>query len=81
MQHTYNMISSSTELVAEVLSDLPPDVRTVMEAHFLDGESVFKIQRRYKLKRRDLEALIEAALVTMRTALRSRGVLGMAEVI
>jgi hypothetical protein len=51
------------------------------EAHFFDGESIFKIQRRYKLKRRDLGKMIEAALVSMRTALRSRGVCAVADVL
>jgi hypothetical protein len=35
--------------------DLPPDIRRIMEAHFFDGESIFKLRRRYKLKRWDLE--------------------------
>lgn len=60
---------------------LPPDVRKIVEAHFFDGESIFTIQRRYKIKRRDLDALIEAALVSMRAALRSRGVRAVADVI
>jgi hypothetical protein len=75
------MIFTAAELAATVVKELPPDVRTVVEAHFFDGESIFKIQRRYKLKRRDLEAMIEAALVTMRSALRSCGVRAVADVI
>jgi hypothetical protein len=52
-----------------------------MEAHFFDDESIFNLQRRYKLKRRDLEAIIEAALVMMRTALQRRGVRAVGDVI
>jgi hypothetical protein len=75
------MIANPTELASILLEDLPPDVRTVVEAHFFDGESLFKLQRSHKLKRRDMEAMIEAALVTMRTALRGRGVQAVADVI
>ena len=49
-----------------------------MTDHFLDGASVHTLARRYKMKRRDLEAMIEAALVSMRMALRTRGVRGVA---
>jgi hypothetical protein len=75
------MIFTAPELAVAVVKDLPPEVRMVVEAHFFDGESIFKIQRRYNLKRRDLEAMIEAALVTMRTALRRRGVRAVGDVI
>lgn len=75
------MIFTAAELAATVLKDLPPDLRMVVEAHFFDGESIFQIQRHYKLKRRDLEAMIEAALVTMRSALRSCGVQAVGDVI
>jgi len=75
------MISTAADLTAALVQGLPPDVRKIVEAHFFDGESIFKIQRRYKLKRRDLEMLIQAALVTMRTALRNRGVRAVADVI
>ena len=75
------MLSSAAELAAALVQDLPPDIRSIVEAHFFDGESIFKIQRRYKLKRRDLEAMIEAALLTMRLALRSRGVRAVGDVI
>ncbi len=79
---THNfMISTAADLAAALVSDLPPEVRKIVEAHFFDGESVFKLQRRHKMKRRDLEAMIEAALVSMRMALRSRGVRGLADVI
>ncbi len=66
---------------AALVQDLPPDLQDIVEAHLFDGESLFKIQRRYKLERRVLEALIAAALVTMRTALRSRGVQSVSDVI
>jgi len=75
------MLSNAADLAAAVVADLPPDVRKIVEAHFFDGDSIFKIQRRYKMKRRDLEAMIEAALVTMRTALRSRNVRAVGDVI
>lgn len=63
------------------LEVLPPFERTVMTDHFLDGASVHTLARRYKMKRRDLEAMIEAALLTMRTALQSRGVGAVGDVI
>ena len=55
--------------------------RTLMTDHFLEGASVHTLARRYKLERRELEGMIEAALVTMRTALRSRGVRAVGDVI
>lgn len=75
------MLANAAEFVSFATSALPPDVRTIVEAHFLDGDSVFKIQRRFGVKRRDVEAIIEAALAEMETALRSRGVRGMTDVI
>jgi len=75
------MLSTAAELAATLVNDLPPDVRSIVEAHFFDGESIYKIQRRYKMKRRDLEVMIEAALVKMRLALRSRGVRVVGDVI
>ena len=41
----------------------------MVEAHYFDGESVFKIQRKRGMKRRDVEGAIAAALETMRTIL------------
>jgi len=52
-----------------------------MTDHFLDGASIHTLARRYKMKRRDLEAMIVVALVTMRTALRSHGVRAVGDVI
>ena len=78
--HNYHDLHRRRSRVA-LVNDLPPDVRKIVEAHFFDGESIFKIQRRYKMKRRDLEAMIEAALLSMRTALRSRGVRAVGDVI
>ena len=79
--HTFIMISTAAELAVALVADLPPEVRTIVEAHFFDGESVFKIQRQRKMKRRDLKATIEAALGNMRVALRSRGVRAVGDVI
>jgi hypothetical protein len=78
--HT-SMISTAADLAAALVNDLPPEVRIIVEAHFFEGESIFTIQRRHGMKRRDLEMLIQAALVTMRTALRSRGVRAVSDVI
>lgn len=75
------VIPTAADLAVTLVNDLPPDLRKVVEAYFFDGESVGKIQRRHKLKRQDLEAIIEAALDTMRLALRSRGVRAVADVI
>ena len=71
--HTVVIVTAS-ELVNAVVSDLPPDVRSIVGQHFQDGDSVFKIQRQRGMKRRDVEARIETALGAMRRALRSRGV-------
>ncbi len=68
------MILNPTELAADLMCDLPPDVRAVMDAHFVDGHSVHMIQRHQNIKRRDLETMIETALAAMRTELRRRGV-------
>jgi DNA-directed RNA polymerase specialized sigma24 family protein len=74
------VILSIPELAA-ALAELPTDTRTMVESHFLDGDSTFRIQRQRQMKRREVEAAIGAAVVTMRTALHGRGVLGMADVI
>jgi hypothetical protein len=42
------MISTAAELAAALVEDLPPDIRSIVEAHFLGGESIFTMQRRYK---------------------------------
>jgi hypothetical protein len=57
------LICIAAELAAVLVHDLPSDLRKIVEAHFFDGESIFKIQCRLKLKRRDLEAMIEAVRV------------------
>jgi hypothetical protein len=75
------VILTASELVTTIVSDLPPDVRSIIEQHFQDGESVFKIQRQCWMKRRDVEAKIETALATMRIAMRSRGVRAVPDVI
>jgi len=75
------MLANAAEFVSFATSALPPDVRTVVEAHFLEGDSVLKIQRRFGVKRRDVEAMIETGLAEMGTALRSHGVRGMTDVI
>jgi hypothetical protein len=75
------MLSTAAELAAALVRDLQPEVRKIVEAHFFDGESIFTIQRRYKLKRRDLETMIEAALGNMRLVLQSRNVRAVADVV
>jgi DNA-directed RNA polymerase specialized sigma24 family protein len=75
------MLATAADFVSFATSALPPDVRTVVEAHFLDGDSIFKIQRRFGVKRRDVEAMIETALAEMGMAFRSHGVRGMTDVI
>jgi hypothetical protein len=75
------VILTASELLTTALNDLPPNDRAIVEAHFFDGESMFKIQRHRKMRRRDLENMIEAALATMRTSLRSRGVRSVSDVI
>jgi hypothetical protein len=75
------MIFTPAELAATLVQDLPPHVRKIVEARFFDGESILKIQRRYKLKRRDLEAMIQTALATMRTALEIRKIRAVGDVI
>ena len=74
--YIFFMISTAADLAAAAVNELPPDVRKIVEAHFFEGESIFTIQRRYKIKRRDLDALIEAALVSMRAALGGVGAFG-----
>jgi len=46
------MLSIAANLAAALVHDLPSEVRTIVEAHFLDGESILKIQRQRKMKRR-----------------------------
>jgi DNA-directed RNA polymerase specialized sigma24 family protein len=76
-----SMMSTPSELVAAVMSDLPPDLRSLVEAHFYEGDSVVKIQRRHRLKRKVVAATLESALETICIALRDRGVRSVADVI
>lgn len=55
--------------------------RAHSKLHRWIGQESLVLQSAEVLKRRDLEAMIEAALVSMRTALRSRGVRAVADVI
>ncbi len=52
-----------------------------MTAHFLEGASIHTLASRYKLKRRGLEGMIQAALVSMRMTLQGRGVRAVGDVI
>jgi hypothetical protein len=74
-------IHEPNQTITAALEMLPPFERTLMTDHFLDGASVHTLARRHKLKRQDLEVMIEAALVTMRMALRGRGVWSVDDVI
>jgi DNA-directed RNA polymerase specialized sigma24 family protein len=74
-------IHEPNHTITIALETLPPFERALMADHFLDGASVHTLARRYSVKRRDIEATIEAALVTMRTALCSRGVRAVGDVI
>ncbi len=75
------MIFTAAELADSLVRDLPTEVRKVVEAHFFDGESLFKIQRRVNLNCRDVSKIIEDALVTMRSGMLRRGVLTVNDVI
>ena len=66
------MILTATELIAAALNDLPADMRSMVRAHYLDGESVRKIQKCRPMKRREIEERIAAALETMRETLKGR---------
>ena len=73
------MILSAAELIAAALDDLPADIRSIVQSHYLDGESVRKIQKCRPMKCRDIEAVIAAALEEMRKALKSRGFEGVSD--
>lgn len=75
------MILTATDLIAATLAELPPDLQAVAEAHFLDGCSVWAIMRERRMKKKEVESALDAALNGMRAALRSRGIRGLADVV
>ena len=74
------VILTAADLLSAALDELSPDIRSMMDAHFFDGDSTFRIQRQRHMKRRDVETVIGAALETMRISLRLRGVRGFGDV-
>lgn len=75
------MLLSLGELVAQVVTELPADLRSIVESHYLEGASVYKIQRQRGMKRREVEAILTAALEMMRTTLRRQGIDGIWDVL
>jgi len=75
------MILTAADLLSTTLDELPSEARNMVESHFLSGESVHKIQRHNHRKRREIQAVIAAALAEMRISLSSRGVSVIADVI
>lgn len=75
------MLATPTELVTALVDGLPPELRKLVEAHFFDGESVYRLQRQRKMKRRDLEAMLDGAKDRMRMALHIRGVARFSDVL
>lgn len=69
-----NVILTGNDLLTAALEELPFNVRGLVEAHFFDGESIFKIQRYHKIRRRKIEASITSALERMRTYMLHRDV-------
>lgn len=67
--------------IETALETLSPFERTIVSAHFFDGDPVGRITRNYNLKRADVEALIGTALTTMKTLLRSRGIKSVGDVV
>ncbi|HWQ53735.1 MAG TPA: hypothetical protein VN442_08620 [Bryobacteraceae bacterium] len=67
--------------IAAALKTLPPFERSLVRDHFINGDNVPTLMRRYGLKRRDVLACIEAALTAMRAALCARGVRGVGDVL
>lgn len=73
------MILFPTDLLAAALDDLPPEIRSILEAYFFNGESTFKIQRHTQMKHRDVETAIETGLSIMRAVLKDLGITTMAD--
>lgn len=69
------------ELVTAAIDDLPPLQRSLIRESFLEGESIYALMKRHDMKRAQIESTIEAGIALMRTALRSRGVVSIADVI
>jgi len=68
-------------MIKIALATLPPLQQMLATDHFLKGVSVHILSSRYNLKRVEVESIIATALASMRTALRCRGVWGVADVI
>lgn len=52
------------------LQSLPSEAREVVELYLYDGQSITAIARQLKRPRREVEALLQHALETLRNALR-----------
>jgi DNA-directed RNA polymerase specialized sigma24 family protein len=69
------------DTITAALATLPPFERSVVVAYFIDGDPIGRIMRRSTLKRPEVVAAIETALVAMKDVLRGRGIRAVADVI
>lgn len=75
------MLVTGLDIIVFAAAALPNTERSLVLAHYIDGDSVPVLVRRYGIKRPEIEHRLDAALATMRAALRSRGVRGVDDVI
>jgi len=68
-------------IIETALESLSPFERSIVFAHFIDGDPIGRIARTSELKRADVDNLIGTALTKMKTALRYRGVRSVEDVI
>jgi DNA-directed RNA polymerase specialized sigma24 family protein len=75
------MIVNAADAITAALEELPNDLKSIVEAHFLEGISVVGIQRQRRVQRREVEAAILTALEQMRTHMRRRGILASSDLL
>ena len=74
-------IHEPATMITTALQTLPAFQRSLVTAHFIDGDSIWKIMRHSNLKRKEIESAIQAALTTMKEVLRSRGIETVSDVV
>jgi DNA-directed RNA polymerase specialized sigma24 family protein len=75
------VVFTAAEILAHALEQLSPELRSVVEAHVFDDQSVYTLVRRRGLPKRDIESTLAAAFDAMRYALVRRGVRGVGDVV
>ena len=67
--------------IETALESLSPVERSIVFAHFIDGDPIGRIARTSELKRADVDNLIGTALAKMKATLQRKGVRSIVDVV